>query len=205
MQYSGPHWQVHTVQSLQSLLLYNDWFTEGALEEMAGGKGNFHNVNEFNPPAANTDEYGQRWIKVIVSAEALPNIEFIGYASSHSNGNNVDTPNLLATLALEALRNGCNVIQIHAQGVVAGVHSGGWGIGLYTSSAHMGNGQTDSSVSGGGLGWSTTNAEGTNKPWLQGYGLIDRSLVPPKPKYRPVIEKDVYKDYPKHWMRGSNR
>jgi len=54
-------------------------------------------------------------------------------------------------------------------------------------------------VSVGGFGYSSGQAGTRDKPWLQGFGLIDRTLeyptlILPEPERKPVILNNVKKD-----------
>ena len=100
----------------------------------------------------------------------------IGYSVSESNHRNVTMLEVLAKAALDALRAGCNVLQITAQGSVNDVEARGWGVGLNTTQAQVYNNQDRSNVSSGGLGYSSATAGMRDKPWLQAVGLIDYDL-----------------------------
>jgi hypothetical protein len=81
---------------------------------------------------------------------------------------------VVAQAALDALREGADVLQIVAQGASRDTETSGWGIGFNTTQATMMGGSTGSggaNVSSGGTGYSTAWAGMRDKPWIQANAL----------------------------------
>ena len=174
------------MQDVRSFLVYSETFTEGALEEILNRfrkpRTDFKIVNR-DVELASSDQDGVKWIKIVVLTDEqgrmkrYENAQMIGYVVSESKHKTVTMLEVLASAALEAIRNGCNVLQITAQGSVNDVESSGWGIGIHSTQAQVySSGQDKSNVSSAGLGYSTGTAGIRNKPWLQAVGLVDYDL-----------------------------
>ena len=173
-------------QRVEELIMYSCWYTEGALESMLKGvedaEAEFKVANEDVADAALASEDGEtRWIKIVISKEkySSSNFAFKGFLTARSEDRRTTMTEVMAKAALVAVKNGCNVIHFTAQGAVRDAQSFGWGIGFNTTQAQIYDGQDKSNVSAGGFGISGGTAGTRDKPWLQGFGLIDYTLEYP--------------------------
>jgi len=178
-------------QDIRTLLMYATFFTEGALEKMASGAfesgmAEFKLINGDDAVApAKPAKDGTRWIKIVVSAEPLKNVELKGHVSGEARDRSLTMVELLADVALKALRNGANVLHITAFGATHDVFSTGWGIGFNTTMAvidDVDKGQNRSMVGGGGFGYSSSKAGSRDQAWIQAFALVDPNLVYPETK-----------------------
>jgi len=186
--------------------MYSCWFTEGALQsmlqEVEDVDAEFKIVNSGVETAPVAQEDGEtRWIKIIIQKDMYGNpADFIGYATGRSENAKTTMVEVLAKTALEAIENNCNVLHLTAQGAVRDAFAKGWGIGFSTTQASIhGNSDNRSNVSVGGFGYSSGQAGMRDKPWIQGFGLIDRSLTYPElnlptPEKKQVILNNVKAD-----------
>ena len=173
-------------QPIEQLIMYGGCFTEGALESMLkdaelGINAEFKVASENFIPAG-ADENGVRWIKIIVQLEPVKSTQFVGFVTARSNSEKTTMVEVMAKAALTALRQGCNVIHFTAQGAVRDTFAKGWGIGFSHTNAYIADQQDRSNVSTGGFGYSSAKAGMRDKPWLQGFGLIDHDLKFPETK-----------------------
>jgi len=178
-------------QPLQQLLMYSCWFTEGALQNMLKGvedaESEFKIANTgLNPAPVSAEDGKTRWIKIIIQPQMYAaQADFVGYLTARSDNAKTTMTEVMAKAGLDAIENGCNVLHLTAQGAVRDAFAKGWGIGFASTQAQIHGGNDDrSNVSVGGFGYSSGSAGMRDKPWLQGFGLIDRSLT--YPKLRPV-------------------
>ena len=192
--YSGQPTPSEGYQSIDQLIMYSCWFTEGALESMLkGGYGTeaeFKIANENIAAAKLADDGKTKWIKIVISRDkyAGANAAFKGFVTARSNDRRNTMVEVVAKAALSAMKNGCNVIHFTAQGAVRDVMSSGWGIGFNTTQAQVySNDMGKSNVSSGGMGYSRAQAGVRDLPWLQGFGLVDNNLEYP-PVKGPVAE-----------------
>jgi len=183
-------------QPLEQLLMYGCWFTEGSLKSMLkkveDAEAEFKVTNRGLEAAPLASEDGKtRWIKIVVQRAKYAGsngTDFIGYVTARSENSKTTMVEVMAKAALEAMKNGCNILHLTAQGAVRDAFATGWGIGFNTTQAQMYDGDR-SNVSVGGLGYSSGQAGMRDKPWLQGFGLIDRSLEYPTLRLAQKIEK----------------
>jgi len=173
-------------QPVEELIMYSCWFTEGALESMLKGvekaEAEFKVANTNIANAAVAPEDGEtRWIKIVISKDKYTgkNVGFKGFITARSENRRTTMTETMAKAAHVAVKNGCNVIHFTAQGAVRDTQSFGWGIGFNTTQAQIYDGQDKSNVSAGGFGISGGTAGTRDKPWLQGFGLVDADLVYP--------------------------
>lgn len=174
-------------QRVEELIMYSCWFTEGSLESLLKGvedvDAEFKIANEriIDAKLAAEDET-TKWIKVIISKDKYVGsgkVGFKGYVTARSEHRNTTMTEVMAKAALISLENGCNVIHFTAQGAVRDTEASGWGIGFNTTQAQIYSGQDKSNVSSGGMGYSRATAGTRDKPWLQGFGLVDNDLEYP--------------------------
>ena len=191
-------------QPVESLLMYSTWFTVGTLETIVNGDGDaeaeFMAINkEVQAPGLYRMKGKEKiqWIKVIVSKEPVAGAYNIGFVVARSDDRRTTMPKVMAAAAIEAAKNGCNVIQFIAQGAVRDAFSTGWGIGINTSYGKVfGNNENDQAVvGGGGMGYSSAEAGMRDKPWLQGHGLWVTGLTAPEfskpvPEVQALIDAD---------------
>jgi hypothetical protein len=196
--YFGEALPSSAFQPVEDIVLYNCWFTEGALKKMLSkvedAEAEMKIANEYFTAAAPASEDGTtRWIKVVVSRAAYDKpAEFIGYVTGRSDDKDTTSVEVVAKSALAALEAGANVIHFSAQGAVRDVESFGWGIGLSTTQASLhGNTNSDSNISTGGFGISGGKAGMRDKPWLQGFALVDHDLVYPAIPMPEPVEEEV--------------
>ena len=180
------------MQSVENFLMYTYIFSEGALENILSGdfeigpRGEFKVVDQ-DIELAKADQDGVRWIKIVIHTDLKGNIakypdadQLVGYVTAEATSKKTTMIEVMARAALDALQNGCNVLQLTAQGAVTDVFASGWGIGIHTSQARISDGQGDSNVSSGGTGYSSAQAGSRYLPWLQGIGLIDYEMQTPR-------------------------
>jgi hypothetical protein len=184
-------------QPIEELILYNCWFTEGALESMLKGvekaDAEFKVASNRVLAAAPAAEDGEtRWIKIVIQKGKYvgDNVAFKGFITAKSEHRDTTMTEVMAKAALEALHAGCNVIHFTAQGAVRDTEASGWGIGFNTTQAQIYNGQDMSNVSSGGLGYSSAKAGTRDKAWLQGFGLIDYNAEYPELELPVTVEDD---------------
>jgi hypothetical protein len=189
-------------QDIRTLLMYGCLFTEGALEEMSSGAGIFSGrivVRQMNATkmVAKTDEAGTRWIKIVVSDKPVDGVAPAFHVTAEADSRDVDMIAIMAKSALEALKKGANVLHVTAFGAARDTETRGWGIGFNTTMAKMYNNNDDSSAVGtGGMGYSSAWAGMRDKPWLQGFGLVDPNLELPKVEKAPTAAATAAKAEP---------
>jgi hypothetical protein len=173
-------------QDIRTLLMYGCLFTEGALEEMSSGASTFSGrvvVRQMNATkvVAKVDEAGTKWIKIVVSDKPLEGLVPALHVTAEADSRDVDMIAIMAKSALEALRKGANVLHVTAFGAARDTETRGWGIGFNSTMAKVFQQNDDASVVGtGGFGYSSAWAGMRDKPWLQGFGLVDANLELPK-------------------------
>jgi hypothetical protein len=183
-------------QDVRTIIMYSCMFSEGALEKMSSGviesgMAEFKLINGDDivaPAKAAAD--GTRWIKVVVSLEALKGAALKGHVSGEAQDRELTMVELLADVALKALKNGANTLHITAFGATHDVFSSGWGIGFNTTLAaidDLNKGQNRSIVGGGGLGYSSAKAGSRDQGWIQAFALVDSTLVYPESPKKPVV------------------
>ncbi len=186
LNYFGQPLPSEGFQPIEDIIMYACWYTEGALKSMLKHVENVDaefKVSSLNIEDAHLAEDGEtRWIKVILSRTKYKgtNVDFKGFVTARSKHRETTMVETMAKAAMLAVKNGCNVIHFSAQGAVRDVESSGWGIGFNTTQASLnGSDLTHANVTSGGFGISKATAGTRDKPWLQGFGLIDRDLVYP--------------------------
>jgi len=201
----GPRSNSGAFKTTPDLLTYAWLFTEGALEEMAGGEAEFSQANNYkNFPKAGKMKDGERWIAIVLQKRVITKnaknedvagapipytfkdsdgkmkqAAFRGYANSYAKDEETKMQNTLAAGALAALKAGCNVYEVTDEGAAIDTQSRGWTVGLYSSVGYMpsGNNQTTSTVSGVGAAYGRSVAGMRDKPWINGNGLVVPDFV----------------------------
>lgn len=183
-------------QPVEQLIMYGCWFSEGALDSMLKKvedvDAEFKVVNMGLEPAAPAMEDGKtRWIKVVISRTKYANAaDYVGNVTSRSEDENTTMTEVMAKAAKEAMDNGCNVVHFTSQGAVRDAFSDGWSLGFASTQAQVYDNLDKSNVSIGGFGYASAEAGMRDKPWLQGFGLIDRSLTYPNLRMVQKVEKN---------------
>jgi len=186
LNYFGQPLPSEGFQPIEDIILYTCWYTEGSLKSMLKHVESVDaefKVASLNVENAKIAEDGTtKWIKVVISRTKYKgaNVDFKGFVTARSKHRETTMVEVMAKAALVAVKNGCNVIHFSAQGAVRDVESSGWGIGFNTTQASLnGSDLTHSNVSSGGFGISKATAGTRDKPWLQGFGIIDHNIVYP--------------------------
>lgn len=164
---------------VESLLMYANVFSEGALEEiLRRGKDadlivDLNVIRDRNVQVRASYEKGEaRWIRIVATTQKLENHGIIAYVTSEADDRKTDMMEVVAGAALAALREGADVLQIVAQGAARDTETSGWGIGFNSTMATtLGNGDGTMNVSSGGTGYSTAWAGMRDKPWIQANAL----------------------------------
>lgn len=182
--YFGQPLPSSAFQPVEQIIMYSCWYSEGALESMLKGvekvSAEFKVANPLVEDANLADDGKTRWIKVLMTREKYLGANFKGFVTARSENPKTTMVETMAKAALEAMKNGCNVMHFTSQGAVRDVSSFGWGIGFNTTAAEIS--KTDNSrsnITSGGFGVSSATAGTRDKPWLQGFGLVDPNLVYP--------------------------
>ena len=171
--YYGKPLPTSQFRPVESLLMYANIFSEGALEQIvAKGTDFIHELEIVQGPDQQVRaSYGEgevRWIKVIATTKMQADHGLIGYATSEADDRKTSMLEVMAQAALDAIRAGADVLQITAQGASRDTETSGWGIGFNTTQATMmGSGADYGNVSSGGTGYSTAWAGMRDKPWIQ--------------------------------------
>lgn len=186
-------------QPLEHVLMYECFFTEGSLKNiLKDAEYDIHSelkvANEYYTPAAPATEDGEtKWIKVVIQLTPYEaaNKEFIGFVTTNSDDGDTTSVEVMAKSALKAMKAGANVIHFSAQGAVRDVEAWGAGFGFNTTQASLhSNSNSDGNVSAAGFGISYAEAGTRDKPWLQGFALVDHDLqYPAIPMPEPVEEE----------------
>jgi len=197
LNYFGQPLPSEGFQPVEQLIMYSCFFTQGSLESMLKGvedaEAEFKVANARIANAKPAAEDGTtKWIKIVISRDKYQgaNVGFKGFITAYSDDKRTNMTEVMAKAALEAMKNGCNVIHFTAQGAVRDVMSSGWGIGFNTTQAQVYGGDLkQSNVSGGGLGYSSAKAGTRDLPWLQGFGLVDADLAYPALDVAVVVKE----------------
>lgn len=157
-------------QPLANILQYGHVFTEGALESIKSNgsvRVNYLIGNDENEvPRANGNK-----IKITTTVPKFSsNIKFIAYANGDAKNGKTNSIQVMAAIALKAIRNGANIIYFSREGFHRKIEAFGWGIGASGTVAN------ENSMSTPGLGISGGNAGPEDRPWLQGAAFVDPNL-----------------------------
>jgi len=151
---------------LKSALQFANMFSEQALINMAaGGSVNVY-VKDLTPKtSAKFEDPNNKMIKIVL--DAPKGLVYEGPANGEAKNGKTNSWQVMAAVALKALRNGSNVVYFAAEGAHRGVETSGWGIGFaHTKASH-------DNVSSGGTGYSAAKAGPEDKPWLQGFAFVE--------------------------------
>jgi hypothetical protein len=161
-------------QSLKTILQFGDVFTEGALEEMAGGKVDVRYMvtNDKNEVArAKFGDNLKRKIKIVIAKPE--GAKFIAFANGNAKNGKTGSVQVMAAIALDALKDGANVVYFTAEGAHRKVDASGWGIGI------SGTTTSEHSMTTPGMGYSAGKSGPEDMPWLQGAAFVDPKLQLP--------------------------
>jgi hypothetical protein len=182
-------------QTLRTLLLYANRFSEGALENiLSKSEGMVHEmkiVNQDIPAVPTEEENGARYISVVIVGQRILKADLVGYVSTQAKSWKTTSVEVMAMAALDALRAGANVIQFTAEGAVLDTEATGWGIGFNATTATVSSSSKSSTVASGGTGYSSATAGLREKPWLQAFALRlpDDCGIEFAPAAKPAAEK----------------
>jgi len=171
--YYGKPLPTSQFRPVETLLQYGNVFSEGALEQIvAKGTDIIHELEVVRGPdqqvRASYEKKEVRWIKIIATTAVQADHGLIGYATSEADDRKTSMLEVVARAALDAIRDGADVLQITAQGAARDTETSGWGIGFNTTMAsNLGNGQGTMGIATGGTGYSTAWAGMRDKPWIQ--------------------------------------
>ena len=171
--YYGKPLPTAQFRPVESLLQYANIFSEGALEQIvARGTDFIHELEVVRQPSqqvrASYEKGEVRWIKIIATTEMQADHGLIGYSTAEADDRKTSMLEVVAQAALDALREGADVLQIVAQGASRDTVTSGWGIGFNTTAASdLGNGDGTMGVATGGMGYSKAWAGMRDKPWIQ--------------------------------------
>ena len=186
----GPRSNSGGFMSVENLLLYVSIFTEDALDQISQGKATFDSVNQFKKFPVPGKHRDARWIAIVIQERKMvknpvtgkeelqvlryPNAAFKGFVSAWGTKEKNKMQNVMAAGALAALRGGCNLFEINAEGAAIDTISSGWGVGFNTTAAYMpaGQNQNQSYSSTLGAGYSEGQAGMRDIPWVNGNGLV---------------------------------
>ena len=175
--YYGKPLPTAQFRPVESLLMYANIFSEGALEQIvARGTDFIHELEIVRQPSqqvrASYEKGEVRWIKIIATTEMQADHGLIGYSTAEADDRKTSMLEVVAQAALDALREGADVLQIVAQGASRDTVTSGWGIGFNTTAASdLGNGDGTMGVATGGMGFSKAWAGMRDKPWIQANAL----------------------------------
>lgn len=173
---------------VESLLMYANIFSEGALEEVLTKGKNADIIVDLNvvrgsdvQVRASYEKGETRWIKIVATPAYQKDHGLIGYVTCESDDRKTDMMEVMAAAGLEAIREGADVLQIVAQGAARDTETSGWGIGFNSTQATMLDGGSTGSgganVSSGGTGYSKAWAGMRDKPWIQANALKSPTKV----------------------------
>ena len=175
--YYGKPLPTAQFRPVETLLMYGGWFSEGTLEKIVSGSSDtIHECEVVNEaryvPRAKADPNGTRWIRIIATTAVQENHGLVGYVTSEADDRKTSMLEVVAQAALDALRDGADVLQVVAQGAARDTETSGWGIGFNTTAAKMFDGDNVSGVASGGTGYSSAWAGMRDKPWIQANALV---------------------------------
>ncbi len=169
-------------------------FREGALEEMAKGADvdilfqMYNGANRVKRAGAVTvnEEETSKWIKVILDHNGVlakeGDVRFSAIVQAEADDGDTNSIQVLAKMALKALKNGNNLLVLTNQGAHRIVEASGWGIGFYTVGSQVSAGGQTAGLLGGGTGWATNETGPEDRPWLHGYaGVRANPVIPDLP------------------------
>ena len=152
-------------ESLKTALMFANMFSEQALVSLAAGGRTKIFVKDLSPQVSATfEDPNNKMIKIVL--DAPKGLKYEGPANGEATNGTTNSIQLMAAIALKALRNGSNVVYFAAEGAHRGVETSGWGIGFaHTKASH-------DNVSAGGTGYAAAKAGPQDKPWLQGFAFV---------------------------------
>jgi hypothetical protein len=153
-------------ESLKQALQFADMFSEQALIDMAAGGSVNAYVKDLSPNVTATfEDPNNKMIKIVL--EAPKGLKYEGPANGEALNGKTNMWQVMAAVALKALRQGSNVVYFAAEGAHRGVEASGWGIGFaHTKASH-------DNVSVGGTGYAAGKSGPQDKPWLQGFAFVE--------------------------------
>ncbi len=161
--------------SVKDIIQFGEVYSVGALENMARWGKTRVTYAAVNPEkAVSTRHKDDTKIMLIFRPEVIQVVKKTGTHVAFVNGSatngKTNSIQLMAKMALKALKNGANVIAFQAEGAHRKVEASGWGIGLSYVSASKDN------MGSGGTGISGGSAGPEDRPWLQANAFVDTGI-----------------------------
>jgi hypothetical protein len=161
--------------TMKNILEFGKVFSEGALENMADGGWTRVTYAMVNPEArVSARAENDRRILIVIDPARIKEIAaggthvaFVNGAAKNGKTNSVQ---LMAAMALKALKSGANVVVFKAEGAHRKVEAFGWGIGFSHVKA------SENNMSTGGTGISGGSAGPEDRPWLQGNAFVNADV-----------------------------
>jgi hypothetical protein len=153
-------------ETLKTALMFANMFSEQALVSLAAGGSVRIFVKDLSPKISATfEDSNNKMIKIVL--DVPKGLTYKGPANGEAKNGSTNSIQVMAAIALKALRNGSNVVYFAAEGAHRGVETSGWGIGFaHTKASH-------DNVSAGGTGYAAAKAGPQDKPWLQGFAFVE--------------------------------
>lgn len=154
--------------AIKDIIQFGSIYSKSALENMAKWghtRVTYAMINE------DKIETTHKKIMIVIDPAAIKKVAKEGTHIAFVNGSATDgktnSIQLMAKMALKALKNGANVITFQAEGAHRKVEAFGWGIGFsYVKSGETGMGTGGTGISGGATG-------PEDRPWIQGNAFAD--------------------------------
>ena len=148
--------------------------SDGAVDQMAKGgfdtEVNYQIVNdETIVPRVTYD--GTKYIKITIEKPA--DVKVVALVDGEADDNDTNSMMVLGQMAQEAIKDGCNVLVITAEGAHRAVEASGWGVGTAVTGGAVNTSGKESVAGGGGTGYSSNGTMTEDLPWLQGFAAVD--------------------------------
>jgi hypothetical protein len=132
-------------------------------------------TSETNPNVRNsTREADDRKILIVIDAKRIAKIVETGihkgFVNAKADNGDTNSIQVMAKMALSAMKKGANVLYLKAEGAHRKVEAFGWGIGFSQVKA------SEDNMSTGGTGISGGSSGPEDRPWLQGHMFVDPTV-----------------------------
>jgi hypothetical protein len=148
--------------------------SDGAVNQLAKGgfdtEVNYQIVNDKSIVPRVKFE-GTKYIKITIEKPA--DVKVVALVDGEADDNDTNSLMVLGQMAQEAIKDGCNVLVITAEGAHRAVEAKGWGIGTAVTGGAVNNSGKEAVVGGGGTGYSSNATMSEDMPWLQGFAAVD--------------------------------
>jgi hypothetical protein len=172
--------------------------SDGAVDQLAKGgfdtEVNYQIVND-ETIVARANFQGTKYIKITLKKPAAAKV--VAIVDGEADDNDTNSLMVLGQMAQEALKDGCNVLVITAEGAHRAVEASGWGIGTAVTGGAVNQSGKEAVAGGGGTGYSSNGTMTEDMPWLQGYAAVD-ATAPELAKVviaDPVVQTGNHTDY----------